>query len=247
VVYARVASGGITKRINIVIGGAESVLLNDPLGVLVVHENVIGSYNDGGSPRALPFGPGGCGYFNCITKDTCREACVGYEYFSIQYHFYDCWCGNDYASVIRYGPGSCGEDGASHCNYVYQTIIPSYPAFTGLSYGPYIKGSNNGAANIQRISASAYVDRMHSDSVRFPITSYGVYRKSGNSYSTFPSNIYLESGSSGDLMIRTDTSVAETIYIKASTVSGNYNYLPIDVIVCGGETITLAQPNHDIF
>jgi hypothetical protein len=109
-----------------------------------------------------------------------------------------------------------------------------------------ILGSNNGDANKYRVSAQDYKSRMHSDSIRFPIITWSAQQKVSNVYSAHPSNIYIESAT-GDLIIETDTPVAEVIYIKGSTASGNAAYLPITVIVCGGESIALAQPSHAIF
>jgi hypothetical protein len=87
---------------------------------------------------------------------------------------------------------------------------------------------------------------MHSDSIRFPVIAWSAQQYVSGVYSAHPSNIYIESATN-DLIIETDTPVAEVIYIKGSTASGNAAYLPITVIVCGGESIALAQPSHAIF
>ena len=81
----------------------------------------MGPYQDS-SNRALRYGPQAGGY----TLETCFAACVGYEYFSLQYYttnaLSQCFCDDDLSHATKYGTASCDEYGGSWCNYIYQIV-----------------------------------------------------------------------------------------------------------------------------
>jgi hypothetical protein len=67
----------------------------------------------------MPHGPaaaGGSGY----NAATCEVACPTYRYIGIQSGY--CFCSNDFSEVTQYGASSCGTNGGSWCNYVYDCV-----------------------------------------------------------------------------------------------------------------------------
>ena len=82
----------------------------------------IGPYVDT-SDRNLRYGPGTSD--NSYTNDTCYWQChiiENFTYFSIQFGG-QCFCDNDLRHATRDGPGDCGPNGGSWCNYIYSADL----------------------------------------------------------------------------------------------------------------------------